>query len=133
MNYFLDTSTCIHYLKGTFLPIDRHLRETSPELLKIPSAVKAELLLGARKSSRREQALSVLEQFFLPFEVVPFGEREACHYADIRDDVERIGHPIGANDLVIAATVRASGGTLVTHDVDAFRRVKDLKIEDWTT
>ena len=132
MNYFLDTNTCVYYLKGSYPLIDRRLRLTSHQRIKIPSTVKAELLYGAQKSIRRDKVLASLEKFLFPFEVVPFGDACADHYAQIRADIERNGHPIGANDLIIAAIVRADGGVLVTHNVDEFSRVKGLAIQDWT-
>ena len=38
---------------------------------------------------------------------------------------------MGANDLIVAATVLANNGVLVTHNVKEFGRVKRLRIEDW--
>lgn len=38
---------------------------------------------------------------------------------------------IGANDLLIAATVLYENATLVTHNLNEFQRIKNLKIEDW--
>jgi tRNA(fMet)-specific endonuclease VapC len=39
--------------------------------------------------------------------------------------------PIGPNDLMIAATARAHGLTLVTHNSAEFVRVPGLPLEDW--
>ena len=49
----------------------------------------------------------------------------------IRSELERIGRPIGHNDLLIAAHARALGATLVTNNTREFGRVPDLDIEDW--
>ena len=46
--------------------------------------------------------------------------------------LEGAGTPIWPDDLIVAATVRTNGGTLVTHNSSEFRRVADLKIVDWT-
>ena len=35
--------------------------------------------------------------------------------------------------MMIAATVLANSGTLITHNVEEFSRVEGLLIEDWTT
>ena len=53
------------------------------------------------------------------------------HYGDIRAALERIGRPIGHNDLLIAAHARALGATLVTRNVDEFARVPNLEVESW--
>ena len=132
MNYFLDTNTCIYYLKGSSPRIAARLRRTSPKRIKIPAVVKAELLLGAEKSGRRERVLKSLSEFLIPFEVVSFGDESTYHYAEIRADLERRGLPIGPNDLLIAAIVRAAEGTLITNNVRGFRLVKSLKVQDWS-
>ena len=49
----------------------------------------------------------------------------------IRAELERIGRPIGHNDLLIAAHTRALGMTLVTNNIGEFSRVPDLAVEDW--
>lgn len=45
--------------------------------------------------------------------------------------LEDSGAPVGNLDIMIAAQALAAGATLVTHD-RVFRRVKGLRIEDWT-
>jgi tRNA(fMet)-specific endonuclease VapC len=93
--------------------------------------VRAELLFGARKSTNPGKARRKVSQFLLPYDVAPFDEPAAGLYADIRADLEGRGQPIGPNDLIIAATVLSREGTLITHNVSEFGRVKGLDIEDW--
>ena len=50
----------------------------------------------------------------------------------IRQDLNAAGTPIGGNDMLIAATVVANNGILVTHTVGEFSRIKGLSLEDWT-
>ena len=38
---------------------------------------------------------------------------------------------IGNNDMLIAATVLANNGTLVTHNMREFARIDGLLLEDW--
>ena len=133
MAFFLDANICIYALKGRFPGIERRLRQTHPASIKIPSIVKGELLFGARKRGQCRRTLEVLERFLLPFEIVGFGDVAAVSYSEIRFDLERRGKPVGPNDLVVAATVLAEGGTLVTHNVREFGRIRHLNVEDWTT
>lgn len=132
MIFFLDTNICIYALKGRYPAIARRLREMSPASIKIPSIVKAELLFGARKSVRPTATQELVSRFLFPFEVAPFGNAAADEYSRIRRDLERKGEPVGPNDLLVAATILAEQGTLVTHNVREFRRIKDLVVEDWT-
>ena len=133
MNYYLDTDICIFALKGQFPAIKTWLQNFLPNQVKIPSIVQSELLLGALKSKDSKQKMHLVEHFLAPFEVIPFAEQAAIAYAKIRYHLEKKGVNIGPNDLIIAATVAANQGTLVTHNTKEFAHVPGLLIEDWTT
>jgi tRNA(fMet)-specific endonuclease VapC len=130
--YFFDTNTCIYYLKGTYESIRTKLLSLSPNEIKIPSVVKAELLFGAYKSHRRKENTERTERFLDPFEIVPFTDAMTYVYAELRAETEKRGTPVGPNDLLIASIAKHSTGILVTHNTQEFRRIKGLKIEDWT-
>ena len=72
-----------------------------------------------------------MEQFLKPLGIMDFTDKMSYEYAKIRKDLELAGTPIGANDLLIAATALHEKAILITHNADEFSRVKDLKIEDW--
>ncbi len=131
MKYFLDTNTCIYFLKGMYPSISKHLLSLSPDDVKIPSMVKAELLFGACKSIQREHNFDKVETFLKPFEIMPFSSIEAATYAEIRCAVESGGKPVGPNDLVIAAIVMSYGGILVTHNIREFSHITGLGLADW--
>jgi len=132
MNYYLDTDTCIFALRGQFHTIKNQLQSSTPEHIKIPSIVQAELILGALKSNDPKKNAHLVEKFLAPYEVVPFNTQAAISHAKIRYDLEKEGKSIGPNDLIIAATVVANQGTLVTHNINEFTRVPGLLVEDWT-
>jgi tRNA(fMet)-specific endonuclease VapC len=52
---------------------------------------------------------------------------------EIRAALESRGAMIGGNDLWIAAHAKAAGLVLVTNNEREFRRVPDLKVQDWAT
>jgi len=64
--------------------------------------------------------------------VVSFDSQAAEEYALIRSVLEKQGTTIGANDYIIAATVLAHNGTLITNNIGEFQRVPRLKYYDWT-
>jgi tRNA(fMet)-specific endonuclease VapC len=132
MTYFLDANICIYALKGTFPAIKQEIRSRRPSQIRIPSIVSAELRLGAQKSERSKKTRETLESFLAPFRIVPFDQQAALEYAEIRAALEQDGRPIGPNDLIIAATVNARNGILVTHNLGEFDRVNGLKTADWT-
>jgi tRNA(fMet)-specific endonuclease VapC len=53
-------------------------------------------------------------------------------YAAIKADIETRGKPLDDFDLVIAATAISLGYRLVTNNERHFRRIKELKLENWT-
>ena len=55
----------------------------------------------------------------------------ASHYGEIRAHLERIGQPIGAMDMLIAAHARSLAVTLVTNNSREFERVPQLQSENW--
>jgi len=132
MTWFLDTNICVYYLKGLYPHIKKELLRRKPETIKVPVITKAELLFGAEKSQRRDENLEKINAFLLPFEIVSFSDAATATYATIRSDLETSGKLMGPNDLILAAIVLSVGGILVTNNTQEFRRVKSLKVEDWT-
>jgi len=45
--------------------------------------------------------------------------------------LEKLGQPIGVNDMHIAAHARSEGLVLVTNNLAEFERVPVLKTENW--
>lgn len=132
MIYFLDSNICVYFLKGLYPSIKKNIQNTNPNNIKIPSIVKAELLYGAEKSQQKAKNLSIINRFLEPFEIIPFDNDCSIIYSKIRSAMELKGTIIGPNDYIIAATVLAKNGILVTHNTKEFGKVKNLKIEDWT-
>lgn len=96
----------------------------------ISIVVACELRYGAaRKGSARLS--SQLEAVLEGIDILPLEEQADRHYGEIRSELERIGRPIGYNDLLIAAHARFLEATLVTHNTNEFARVPGLVLEDW--
>jgi len=133
MTYFLDTNICIYYLRGIYPAIASKLLTVKPMDVKIPSIVKAELLYGAEKSVKRDENIRKIQAFLMPMEIVPFGNSAAIEYGRIRAALEKASMVIGPNDLIIAATVLAENGILVTNNVKEFSRIPELHFENWVS
>ena len=129
--YMLDTNIFIDFLRGRSPRILEMLQSSDTSLFKVPSIVKAELLLGANKSNQPVREQRRVEDLLLPFEIVPFDESAAYQYAKIRAELESAGETIGANDYLIAATALANSAILVTNNVNEFKRVPGLMVESW--
>jgi tRNA(fMet)-specific endonuclease VapC len=66
--YLLDSNTCIQFLNGRSVHVERRLMGTKPATIKLCSIVKAELLYGASRSNDASTVLARLETFFAPYE-----------------------------------------------------------------
>jgi tRNA(fMet)-specific endonuclease VapC len=130
--WLLDTDACINYLRsGSDSKIAEHLAEKDAADVALCSVVRAELLFGALRSSRVAENLSQVHRFVSQFASFVFDDAAAETYGRIRADLAARGLIIGPNDLLIASIAQTRNMTLVTHNVDEFSRVTDLKIEDW--
>ena len=130
MRYLLDTDTCIELMRGREL-VSREVRLRSPEELAISAMTLAELHFGALRSSAPERALLAIDAFLsAPLAVVPFDTDAARDHALIRHALR--SEPIGERDIVIAATARSRGLTVVTHNRRHFDRVAGIAVADWT-
>ena len=92
--------------------------------------VAAELRFGAEKKGSRRLANRIAEILDI-LEVLPFSAPADASYAAVRTFLERAGHPMGANDLLIAAQTITLGFTLVTDNEQEFRRVRGLSLQNW--
>ena len=128
----LDTCIIIDFLRGRAPELYGILQRTNPKLVIVPAIVAAELMTGAERSSDPQEAREAIEEFLLPFQIVPFDMRCANEYARIRAKLEREGQAIGHNDMFIAATALAHDAVLVTNNVREFKRIPTLSLEQWS-
>ncbi|MES2584976.1 MAG: type II toxin-antitoxin system VapC family toxin [Pseudomonadota bacterium] len=130
LKYLLDTNIVIYVIKRKPLSALQRFN-THAGHMAISSITLAELLHGAEKSTAPAQTLAVVEDFCSRLEVLTYGPKAAQHYGSIRASLEKIGKPIGVNDIHIAAHARSEGLTLVTNNLREFERVPALQLENW--
>ena len=128
---FLDTDICVAFLRGTSSTVRDRLLRLPRISFALPAIVVAELFLGVEKSNHQRGHTTKVEEFVDSFQIVGFGRDAARFYARIRATLESEGEPIGANDYLVASTVIAEKGKLVTGNVREFKKVPGLKIENW--
>jgi tRNA(fMet)-specific endonuclease VapC len=133
LSYLLDTNACIAIINGRPVTVrDRlHAAILAGETIAISTVSLFEFWYGVTKSERSERNSERLAIFLAPLEVVEFGADDASAAGSIRADLERTGRPIGAYDYMIAAQALQRGMTLVTANVDEFKRVSGLTWENW--
>lgn len=130
IKYLLDTNIVIYVIKRRPIEVMETFNLNASRMA-ISVITLSELLHGAEKSSFPEKNLRVVEDFCSRLEVLDYTAKAAQHYGSIRSTLEKVGQPIGENDLHIAAHARSEGLVLVTNNEREFQKVPALQIENW--
>jgi len=129
MLYLLDTNAVIALLNDAKSRLALRARQHSPADIGISAVVCHELFYGAFKSQRVERNVALVDN--LQFKVVDFDKEDSRHAGAIRAVLGAIGSTIGPYDVLIAGQARARGLVLVSHNMREFKRVPELRVEDW--
>ena len=130
IKYLLDTNIVIYVIKRRPIEVMETFNLNASRMA-ISVITLSELLHGAEKSSFPEKNLRVVEDFCSRLEVLDYTAKAAQQYGSIRSALEKVGQPIGENDLHIAAHARSEGLVLVTNNEREFQKVPALQIENW--
>jgi len=131
VRYLLDTNVASYVIKGNFPHVRQRLLKVAMSEVGISVITEAELRFGVFRLPQAIKLGAAVEEFLLRVEVLPWDSEAAIFYARLRARLEEDGEPMGNLDRMIAAQALAAEATLVTND-RVFRRVKGLRIEDWT-
>ncbi|WP_162458775.1 type II toxin-antitoxin system VapC family toxin [Desulfosarcina ovata] len=127
----MDTNIVSYWMRGDSAIIQK-IQTFSPSDLSLSTVTLAEIYYGIEKSpTRKKERQLKIERIKSQLEIYPFNESAALKYGSIRASLEKQGQPISERDLQIAAIALANKFCVVTHNVKEFRRITDLKVEDW--
>jgi len=130
--YILDTDACSYIMKRSNPNLLKKIQTIPLTDQAISVVTMAELLFGAKLSTKPQLAMAAYTDFIKHLSVLDWTQEAAEHYADIRADLKKRGEMIGSNDLLIAAHARSMKAVLVTNNVRECGRVVDLFVENWT-
>jgi tRNA(fMet)-specific endonuclease VapC len=128
--YLLDTNIISDVIRNPDGPAARRIAQTGSKAVFTSVIVAAELRYGCAKKGSAKLTARV-ETLLETIPVLPLDIPADAEYGAIRHVLEAAGQPIGQNDLLIAAHACASGLTLVTDNTREFRRIRQLKVENW--
>jgi predicted nucleic acid-binding protein len=129
MGLMVDTNVFIKFEKSD-QPIDLSSWDNS-ERVYISVLVASELLMGvfrANTNERRQRRSAFVEAVLSSVGVLDFTLAVARCHAEIYAELANRGQTIGAHDLMIAATARCHGLSLLTDNVDEFSRIDGLRV-----
>jgi tRNA(fMet)-specific endonuclease VapC len=128
--YLLDTNILSHLVKEPAGIVAHRIEAVGEDAICTSIIIASELRFGAEKKGSPRLSAQ-LEKVLSALEILPLEEPADRHYAAIRAHLQRIGQPIGYNDMFIAAHALALSLTLVTHNQAEFARVPGLTVENW--
>jgi len=131
MKYLIDTNICIYIMNKRPIAVIHKFKQFDVDEICVSTITASELQYGVSKSRDRRLNKQRVEEFLSPFEIRAYDESAANIYGDIRHQLEKTGEPIGPLDLLIAAHALSGNFVLVTNNEKEFKRVKNLKIENW--
>ena len=129
--YLLDTNICIYAINGRYPKLSDQLLHIHPDDICISSITIGELEYGAAKSRWGDRTRQIMYAFLSNYEVLPFTEKDAILFGQLRAQLALSGTPIGAYDVMIAAQGVARNHTVVTHNTGEFSRIPGIILEDW--
>lgn len=130
MRYLLDTNIVSDLVRRPQGRVAKRIREVGEAKVCTSIIVATELRYGATKRGSRRLSAQ-LEAVLGALEVLPFEAPADTAYGRLRARLERIGQPIGGNDLLIAAQVVALGYAIVTDNEREFARIDGVARENW--
>lgn len=129
--YLLDTNTASYVIKGNIPGVRERLVKLPMADIAISAVTEGELRFGAARKPEASRLKLAVEEFLLRVESLPWDSEAAQQYGQVRATLESTGESLGSLDTMIAAHALSVQAVLVTND-RAFRRVKNLKLQDWS-
>lgn len=130
MRYMLDTNAVSVALRG-HEALDARLSQLEGRDWCISAITRAELRYGLALKPEAKQLPRLVNAFLEVAHTAPWDAAAADAHGKLRAALRRAGTPIGDFDEMIAAHALALGAALVTDNVQHFRRVEGLTVENW--
>jgi tRNA(fMet)-specific endonuclease VapC len=131
MRYLLDTCVVSDFVKGE-PNTSQKLKSVSPEDIAVSAITSMELKYGLANNPQRAVKIQpLIDSFLSSVTILTYGEDEAKQTAQIRNFLKLAGTPIGAYDVLIAATALTHRLIIVTANVREFERIPNLQIQNW--
>ncbi|MDN3030650.1 MAG: type II toxin-antitoxin system VapC family toxin [Candidatus Tisiphia sp.] len=133
MKYLLDTCTISFFLRGQVNVIEQ-MQQVSPSNLSISVVTLLEIEYGfnIKQSQQMNKLYKKWQSLVSLISILPFNDGTAIIAAAIRALLKQQGKPIGAYDVLIAATALEHKIICVTNNLSEFQRIKELELLDWT-
>jgi len=130
--YLLDTNICIFAINKRPEKVIETIKEKSKSGIYISALTVAELEYGVENSLHIADNRIALLKFLSIFNILDFNDMDAAPYGKLKTKLKKTGKIIGPIDMLLAAQAISKDLIFVTNNVDEFKRIDELKIEDWS-
>lgn len=118
-------------MKGKF-NLDSKFDKVTADNCFISEMTLAELKFGVEKSEKPEKNKKALDKFLTGVQILPIFHSLDL-YAKEKARLQKAGTPVDDFDLLIGVTSVTHKLTMVTNNIQHFKRIGGIKLEDWTT
>ncbi|NIM11318.1 MAG: PIN domain-containing protein [Candidatus Aminicenantes bacterium] len=131
--YLFDTDTLSNVVKRKPIEFLKNKLAALPKESQYTSSITlGEIYYGANKTDRKEQILSAFEEKVFPnVNVLPFDEKSAKIFGQLKAKLEKKGTGCSEPDLRIASIAIQHKLTLITGNTKHFKNIPGLKTENW--
>jgi tRNA(fMet)-specific endonuclease VapC len=129
--YLLDTNICIYIINKKPEAVYQRFKKVSLDNIFISTISEYEIKYGVEKSQKSDHNKKIVNEFLGFLNILPFDSESASIAGSIRNTLEKKGQIIGPYDLLIASQALAKDAILVTNNEKEFKRIKNLKVENW--
>jgi tRNA(fMet)-specific endonuclease VapC len=131
MAFLIDTNIIIYSMKGNE-KVQRNFLKNEMIPKNISIITYGELLYGAKKSQQVERNIAKVYRIKDLFPILPIDLPTIEIFSDLKSKYDKKGIVIDDFDLLIASTALSNNQILVTNNDKHFRKIKELKIENWS-
>ena len=129
--YLLDTNICIYIINKKPDAVYQKFKKVNLDNIFISTISEYEIKYGVEKSQKSDHNKKIVTEFLEFLNILPFDSESASIAGTIRNALEKKGQIIGPYDLIIASQALAKDFVLVTNNEKEFKRIKNLKVENW--
>jgi len=117
-------------MKGKF-DLEAKFDKATADNCFISEMTLAELKFGVEKSEKPEKNKKALYNFLTGVQILPIFHSLDL-YAKEKARLQKAGTPVDDFDLLIGVTSVTHKLTMVTNNTNHFKRIRGIKLEDWT-
>jgi tRNA(fMet)-specific endonuclease VapC len=130
--YLLDTNICIYAIKNKPECVLQNIKAKSRNGIYISALTIAELEFGVENSIEKDANRIALLKFVSIFNILCFDDMDAIPYGKLKAKLRKEGNIIGPIDMLLAGQAISKDLILVTNNIKEFKRIENLKLENWT-